>query len=371
MPRNRIIHHDRHRYHDGSLHHGILNWLIGFAVLLCLFNAWTTPPPSLAKGADGGSTDGVDTADSWTTSGSSSSSSNNNNNIEEAATADRYQQQQLSTDAVRDTPVYTSTGAGGVDDGAAAHRGTTLILQQPPPPPAIATATNIEGQLPLGLLPMHTMPDGRKVFLLSPSYQPQQPYPGDPATAAGGGDTPADARVMMMNGPQHSKTVDHTSRRRRDPAKYRHDASPTSYYRAAPPRGGPLPASASTSSSAPEAGPAGFPMPSAVAVRWALCMMAVTGSVLGGGLLAKRALDRIDRWEQLSKEDSLAFDIAYTSPYTAGEGAGGLAGGPAGFLYPRSTSTSSNNDGTGSEASYGSFSSTADWRGDRLNRFDV
>ena len=61
--------------------------------------------------------------------------------------------------------------------------------------------------------------------------------------------------------------------------------------------------------------------------------------------MAKRALDRIDRWEQLSKEDSLAYDLAYTTPGTYSD--------------------------LGSE--YGSFGSSgeSDWSGDYLDRFDV
>lgn len=72
-----------------------------------------------------------------------------------------------------------------------------------------------------------------------------------------------------------------------------------------------------------------------------LCGIAMSGSVLAGGLFAKRVLKRMDRWEQLSKEDSLAFDVAYTSPYK--------------------------DDGD----SFGSFAATSDWSGDSLDRFDV
>jgi hypothetical protein len=79
--------------------------------------------------------------------------------------------------------------------------------------------------------------------------------------------------------------------------------------------------------------------------RWSTWMyaIAITGSILAGGLYAKRVLDRIDRWEHLSKEDSLAYDLAYTSPYN------------------------NNNDDVISH--YGSF--VSDWSGDYLDRFDV
>jgi hypothetical protein len=53
-------------------------------------------------------------------------------------------------------------------------------------------------------------------------------------------------------------------------------------------------------------------------------------------MMAKRALDKVHKWEQLSQEDSLAYDIAYTT--------------------------------TTSELGYGSFVSV--WSGD-LDKFDV
>jgi hypothetical protein len=68
--------------------------------------------------------------------------------------------------------------------------------------------------------------------------------------------------------------------------------------------------------------------------------LTASGSILAGGLLAIQALKRMDRWEQLSKEDSLAFDVAYTTTYK------------------------------GDVESYGSFESL-EWSGDRLDRFDV
>jgi hypothetical protein len=63
----------------------------------------------------------------------------------------------------------------------------------------------------------------------------------------------------------------------------------------------------------------------------------ITGSVVSGGiLLAKWALDRFFKWEENEREDSLAFDIAYTT--------------------------------TVSEIGYGSF--VSNWTGD-LDKFDV
>jgi hypothetical protein len=59
-------------------------------------------------------------------------------------------------------------------------------------------------------------------------------------------------------------------------------------------------------------------------------------SVLSGGILAKRALDRFYKWEEKEQEDSLAFDIAYTTNV--------------------------------SEIGYGSF--VSNWTGD-LDKFDV
>jgi len=84
--------------------------------------------------------------------------------------------------------------------------------------------------------------------------------------------------------------------------------------------------------------------PTRLRPRWSswIYAFAITGSIVAGGLYAKRTLERIDRWEQLSKEDSLAYDVAYTSVY---------------------------NDDV---ISYGSFASvTSEWSGDFLDRFDV
>lgn len=62
----------------------------------------------------------------------------------------------------------------------------------------------------------------------------------------------------------------------------------------------------------------------------------ITSSVVSGGILAKRSLDRLYKWEEKEREDLLAFDIAYTT--------------------------------TVSEIGYGSF--VSNWTGD-LDKFDV
>lgn len=72
---------------------------------------------------------------------------------------------------------------------------------------------------------------------------------------------------------------------------------------------------------------------------WSSTLMVVfliTGSVVSGGILAKKSLDRFYKWEEKEQEDLLAFDIAYTT--------------------------------TVSEIGYGSF--VSDWTGD-LDKFDV
>jgi hypothetical protein len=60
-------------------------------------------------------------------------------------------------------------------------------------------------------------------------------------------------------------------------------------------------------------------------------------SVLAGGLLAKRVFENAYKWELQAREDSLAYDIAYTS--------------------------------TTSEIGYGSF--VSDWTGSSIDKFDV
>jgi hypothetical protein len=72
---------------------------------------------------------------------------------------------------------------------------------------------------------------------------------------------------------------------------------------------------------------------------WSSSLMIVfliTISVVSGGILAKRTLDRFYKWEEKEQEDLLAFDIAYTT--------------------------------TVSEIGYGSF--VSNWTGD-LDKFDV
>ena len=84
-------------------------------------------------------------------------------------------------------------------------------------------------------------------------------------------------------------------------------------------------------------------------LRWGSLIYTIvaSGALLVGGILAKHALSRLDRWEQLSKEDSLAYDLAHTSsaPYSR------------------------------SWTSYGSFdfesNSLIEWSGDCDDRFDV
>lgn len=361
--------------------------------------------------ANGRSTDGVDATNSATTDSSSSS-------IKEVEAVYQSKQEEAST-VVLGSPVYTSTLSSGQDRVSRYQQ--TGQLQQP----SSTTTTNSEGQHSLMMLPMHTMPDGRKVFLLAPSSprQHQQPPPqrGHPATVlAGLGDETTDFMVvdsptipverttmMSTNGqPPNVKTkANHLQRRRngsyvhkedqrgiqkiatgrQEPLSFNPSDATASSYQSPPTRGGTYQASPSSSEVGGADWMMGFPMPSVFAMKWALYLMAVAGSVLGGGILAKRALDRMDRWEQLSQEDSLAFDIAYTSPYNSptrspGKTVGGLAnrvvGGEGGFLYASRSSTSSsynnnNNDGADSESSYGSFSTTGNWQGDRLNLFDV
>jgi hypothetical protein len=41
-------------------------------------------------------------------------------------------------------------------------------------------------------------------------------------------------------------------------------------------------------------------------------LLALSGSALTGGVFAKRALEKLQKWEEQSNEDSLAYDMAYT-----------------------------------------------------------
>lgn len=67
---------------------------------------------------------------------------------------------------------------------------------------------------------------------------------------------------------------------------------------------------------------------------WWLSIVA-SAAFVSGGLMAKSALYRLHKWEQQSNEDTLAYDLAYTSSET-----------------------------------YGSFSTDL-WSEDELDRFDI
>jgi hypothetical protein len=77
---------------------------------------------------------------------------------------------------------------------------------------------------------------------------------------------------------------------------------------------------------------------SAATVRGTTFLMVASCSIVLGAVAAKKAIDRAQRWEQESQEDSLAYDLAYTE--------------------------------TRSDDSYGSFVSTTGWS-DELDKFDV
>lgn len=93
-------------------------------------------------------------------------------------------------------------------------------------------------------------------------------------------------------------------------------------------------------------------------LRVALLLVA-SAALVSGALLAKKALEGVERWEQQSQEDSLAYDMAYTEHQ------------PTMGTPLRNGWTSRVHSGSGgcSDIGYGSFVSTT-WS-DELEKFDL
>jgi hypothetical protein len=284
MPHSR-----RHHYnpHDGSPHFGMLNILIGLAVMMCLWNVWTAPPPKSAINA------------------SVSSSMIRNYSctyIERQKSCHDQQELQQQEDEARRLQLVR----------AIKPQSTTRTQISAP-------AEKIQNGI--RLLPAHTGSDGQKFILLA-SKRGQETLN---KAIVSSNELEKEGNILKM----HSQPRRKSSIRKDEVYTNRRGLST------------PLFVDMVTYETLPASSSSMYPrhhyQPNLSS--W-LFGTAVSGSILAGGLLAVRILIRMDRWEQLSKEDSLAFDVAYTSPYI--------------------------DDGE----SYGSFASS-EWSGDRLDRFDV
>ena len=334
----------RYRYrnpHDASPHYWILNCLIGFAVLLCLWNVWTAPPQATLYATE---------------NNEKYSSTNNDSRVVMDSKEGQQEQKQDQKQRNRISSIPYSSALSDVNSMA---NNPYLMM----PPSGITTVSLVKQQQKhqnqpqqLQLIPTTVM-NGQKLNNLSPSVthgrrgeyyhtriglqlkqhlkQQQQQQQQT---------LPISARKLPTrdNGPKRNVaprirglSVDSSL----------NDSNP-SFQIQSRSRSTQLPRNLGDSSIEPLSSSSYSPI-NRRHLRWTrwLYAIAVSVALLAGGVFAKRALDRIDRWEQLSKEDSLAYDLAYTSAATD----------------------------TYSWASDGSFASVSstDWSGDYLDRFDV
>jgi hypothetical protein len=282
MPHSRRYHYS---HHDGSPHIGMINFLIGLAVILCLWNVWTAPPPTSAT---------------TTTTASSSTMRNDSTTYTEILPKSDNNMQQEQQERRQQEP-----------------KRLQLVREiQPHSQISVPVEKSYNG---IRLLPVQTASNGQKFILLA-SERGQE------------ADTKAIVSVnelgKVSDSPKaHSLPTPYKSSFRKKQVHTNRKGLST-----------PLFVDTVTyESSSSSAFPGHYYRP-----NWSswLYGIAVSGSILAGGLLAIRALKRMEQWEQLSKEDSLAFDVAYTSTYKD------------------------------DVDSYGSFE-PFEWSGDRLDRFDV
>jgi hypothetical protein len=292
--------HRRYNYsrHDGSPHYRILNGLIGFLVLLWVFNVWTAPPTTTAKAA-------------------------------------YYQQNQPELTLQFEMPMLSSLSS---------NLGS------------FRTDVNENNQA-IRLLPVHTAADGQKFVVLFPVTTFEQPeskkdhkkeHHNHPHQSKSRGQFPLLAlKQKDRSSTLASSTQKYNKQERVQQAITIKNKVPKQELQSKP-RGFSSPLFIDT---APvESRASSFQQISSSGIpryhrrpKWSswFYAFAITSSIVAGGLFAQRSLSRMDQWEQLSKEDSLAFDLAYT--------------------------ISVSNDDV---ASYGSF--VTDWSGDYLfDRFDV
>lgn len=313
MVHRRQNHHHRHRYHysphDASPHFPMLNVMIGIAVALCLWNIWTAPPPTVV------------TSSSTMDYAASKQAPNSAQQLQQEQ-QQQQQQQSMQQRVVEVPPTQLSSSA-------------------------LSNTSQASEQVDMHLFPVHTAANGQKYILLAPSRRSQKDTPRaksvEPQQEGEFGQQPrgktsTPKKTVVSHPPKTGGHGTTKTPKNKDMKKQHMKANR---------RGLSTPLFVDTvtydtlSSSSSSSYPHHHLRP-----KWSSWFygIAITGSVLAGGLFAKRALKRMDRWEQLSKEDSLAFDVAYTTA----------------FVYDDDVD------------SYGSFAAAAsDWSGDYMDRFDV
>lgn len=324
----------RYRYHnphDASPHYGMLKCLIGLVVSLCIWNVWTCGSPDPT---------------SYTTSNSKTYSYNSNdgrmikNSEEKEGDQKRRSKQQYKTS-------YSSSltnGRSTVEDpylkvSSSVATNEPLVknnqLQSIP-----MTVTSGHRLILMPLTAIHELRQGEDIHsIIGLQVQQQQQQINHSLR-----NTQVVPQRFPVTFASDNRPKTSTLPINRDLSKYLpsndiHLSQPVQTHSRLRSSTSSSPRKNSTSSS--------YTRNSRRHLRWShfIYAVAVSCSLLAGGVFARRALERIDRWEQLCKEDSLAFDLAFTSMATD--------------AY--------------SDVSYGSAGSksSTDWSGDYLDRFDV
>jgi len=319
-----------HNPHDASPHCGMLKCLIGLAVLLCIWNVWTSGAPD------------TDTT-SYTARNSKTYSYNSNDGrmIRNLGEKEKDQKRRSKQQYKTSYSTYLNDGRSTVEDPylKVSSSGEPLVknnqLQSIP-------MTEMSGHrlILIPLTAIHELQQGEGIHsTIGLQVQQQQqinhslrnaPIVPQPFPVVSAIDHRHKTNILPSNGElseQLSSNDIHLVQPVQTHSRLRSSSSSS------------LPRNNSMSSS--------YTQNSRRHLHWShfIYAVAVSCSLLAGGIFARRALERIDRWEQLCKEDSLAFDIAYTSMTTD----------------------------TYSDVSYGSAGSisSTDWSGDYLDRFDV
>ncbi|KAL3906233.1 MAG: hypothetical protein SGARI_004094, partial [Bacillariaceae sp.] len=277
--------------------------MIGIAVALCLWNVWTAPPPTTVSSAST-----VDFAAA-----------------RQALSTNGQQQQQLQQQEERQSIQHVTS-----------EEPVTQLMSS-----TLSNTSQATVHHGARVFPVHTAANGQKFILLVPEQSRRKDAPKTLSVEQREGEFGQEPKTEAVNrkksvANQPNKTAAHggTKSPNNKDAKRKHVRANR--------RGLSTPLFVDTVTFDPLSSSSARHH---LRPQWSSWFygIAITGSVLAGGLFAKRALIRMDRWEQLSKEDSLAFDVAYTTA----------------FVYDDDAD------------SYGSFAAAAsDWSGDYMDRFD-
>jgi hypothetical protein len=143
----------RHRYHyslhDASPHFGMLNVMIGLAVMICLWNVWTAPPPTVVTTT----TQGLAAVGQYSDLVASSLDSNS----QQLKQPSQQAQLESSSRTVNQPEQLSSSQANATPTLA-----LSITLLPSSSPEEKIQDNNIR------LYPVHTGPNGQKFILLAP-----------------------------------------------------------------------------------------------------------------------------------------------------------------------------------------------------------